>query len=40
MSLTRRAVENCKLALLLITGAQKKQVFLQALKEPGSTLPI
>jgi len=40
MSLTRSAVENCTLALLLITGAQKKKVFMQALEDPKSPLPI
>ncbi len=39
MTLTCSAVSKCKLALLLITGAEKRKVFEMALK-PNSSLPI
>ena len=40
MTLTRSALANCKLALLLITGADKQQILAQALEDKQSPLPI
>jgi len=40
MTLTRSALANCKLALLLITGADKQEILAKALADKQSSLPI
>jgi len=40
MTLTLTALSQCKCAVLLLTGAEKRNLFIQALENPSSPLPI